>query len=384
MVADLAEKMHIPFASVSPDTLDRLATHLDPEMSPANPLDVWGTGRDFEAQVQGCAAALLDDPDTAIGVLFQDVRDGSYIAEGFTRAMIAAARCSRKPVAVVTNYASVNHRSLALRVTEAGVPVVDGTTEGLLAIGQLMEARDRRLRLHSFPEPVPDEVRQHWRRRLASATPLAATEALALLADYKIPTAQTLDVASLDQAMAAAGRLGWPVVLKTAEAAIDHKSESGGVALGLQDEAALRDAYGKMSRLGPSMTLSAMARGRVEIAFGLLRDPQFGPLLMLAAGGILIEALADRAVALPPVSLEEAGAMLSRLRIHRLMGALRNLPAVDTRAAAQAFAQFSLLAQDLGDLIDELDVNPLLVSENGVVAVDALVVTRAQAQKRTE
>lgn len=384
MVADLAEKMHIPFASIGPDTLERLAMHLDPDMSPANPLDVWGTGRDFEAQVQGCTAAMLDDPDTAIGVLFQDVRDGSYIAEGFTRAMIAAAQGSRKPVAVVTNYASVNHRSLALRVTEAGVPVIDGTTEGLLAIGQLMEARDRRLRRHSFPKPVSDKVRQHWRQRLASATPLAAIEAQALLADYKIPTVQTLNVASLNEAIAAAGRLGWPVVLKTAEAGIDHKSEAGGVALDLQDEAALRDAYEKMSRLGPSMTLSAMARGRVEIAFGLLRDPQFGPLLMLAAGGILIEALADRTVALPPVSLEEAAAMLSRLRIHRLMGALRNLPAVDAHAAAQAFAQFSLLAQDLGDLIDELDINPLLVSENGIVAVDALVVTRAEAQKRTE
>jgi acyl-CoA synthetase (NDP forming) len=384
MVADLAEKMHIPFARIAPGTLERLPAHLDPGLPPANPLDAWGTGRDFEAQVQGCMAAMLDDPDTAIGVLFQDVRDGSYIAEGFTRAVVAAARGSEKPAAVVTNYASVNHRSLALRVTEAGVPVIDGTTEGLLAIGQLMEARDRRSRSRSFPNPVSGELRQRWRERLASPTPLAPIEAQALLADYKIPTVQTLNVASLDEAIAASKRLGWPVVLKTAEAGIDHKSEAGGVALGLRDEKALRDAYEKMSRLGPAMTLSAMAHGRVEIAFGMLRDPQFGPLLVLAAGGIFIEALADRAVALPPVSLEEADAMLSRLRIRRLMGALRNLPAVDIPAAAQAFAQFSLLAQDLGDLIHELDVNPLLVSENGIVAVDALVVTRAEAQKRTE
>jgi acyl-CoA synthetase (NDP forming) len=264
------------------------------------------------------------------------------------------------------------------------VPVIDGTTEGLLAIGQLMEARDRRVRPHSFPAPVPDKVRLHWSRRLASAVPLTAIEAQALLADYDIPTVQTLNVASHDEAMAAAERMGWPVVLKTAEAGIDHKSEAGGVALGLSDEAALRAAYEKMVRLGPALTLSAMAQGRVEIAFGLLRDPQFGPLLLLAAGGLFIEALADRAVALPPVSHEEAHAMLSRLRIHRLMGALRNLPAVDSHAVAQAFARFSLLAQDLGDLIEEFDVNPLLVSENGVVAVDALVVTRAQAQKRTK
>lgn len=379
MVADLAERHRVPFAAISPATLDRLAAHLDPGLPPANPLDVWGTGRDFEAQVQGCMAAMLDDPATAIGVLFQDVRDGSYIAEGFTRAVIAAAELQGKPCAVVTNYASVSHRALALRVTEAGVPVIDGTVEGLRAIRHLMDFRDRRMAARTLPRPVADAVRLNWRARLAQARPLTAIEAAALLRDYGIPVAETLPADSVGAAVAAAERLGWPVVLKSAAAGLHHKSDAGGVALGLKDASALRTAYAGMAALGPEVTVSPMVRGRIELAFGLVQDAQFGPVLMLAAGGVYIEALADRAVALPPVSQEQAAALLAGLRVHRLMGALRGLPAVDATAAAAAFARFAALAADLGDLIAELDVNPLLVSETGVRAVDALIVTRAEA-----
>ncbi len=381
MVADLAERHEVPFAAVSQRTLDRLALHLDPGLPPANPLDVWGTGRDFEAQVQGCMEAMLDDPDTAIGVLFQDVRDGSYVAEGFTRAVVAAARGRTTPCAVVSNYASVSHRALALRVTEAGVPVIDGTVEGLRAVRHLMAFRDRRAAPRSMPAPVTAATREHWRARLAHPAPVSATEAAALLGDYGIPVAETLPADSAETAVAAANRLGWPVALKSAAEGLHHKTEADGVALNLPDADALRAAYDGMSGLGPQVTVSPMVRGRIEMAFGLVQDAQFGPVLMLAAGGVYIEALADRAVALPPVSQEQAARMLAGLRVHRLMGALRGLPAVDAGAVAAAFARLSMLAEDLGDLIAELDVNPLLVSDTGIRAVDALIVTRAEASQ---
>lgn len=382
MVADLAERHGVPFAQVSGATLKRLGENLDPGLPPANPLDVWGTGRDFEAQVEACMTALLEDPDTAIGVQFQDIRDTSYIAQGFTRAVIRAARAAGRPAAVVTNYAGVAHRALALQATEAGVPVIDGTTEGLVAIRQLMDARDRRaLRAGGLtrPAPVDGALRGRWRDRLAGAAPLSVDEAAALLADYGIPAARSLVAESADEAVAAAVGLGWPVVLKSAAPGLDHKSEAGGVALDLKDAEALRAAHARMAALGPRVSVSPMVRGRIEIAFGMISDAQFGPVLMLAAGGIFIEALADRAVALAPVSSEEAGAMLSSLRIHRLMGALRGLPAVNVGAVADAFARFSTLVADLGDLIAEIDVNPLLVSETGIMAVDALIVSKAQA-----
>src|SRR3546814_14736730 len=98
MVVDLASEIGVPLAAIGDATKARLRRHLDPELEPANPLDVWGTGRDFEANVEACLSALLDDPDTAIGVMFEDIRDGSYITKGFTAAAIRAARSEERRV----------------------------------------------------------------------------------------------------------------------------------------------------------------------------------------------------------------------------------------------------------------------------------------------
>jgi len=119
-----------------------------------------------------------------------------------------------------------------------------------------------------------------------------------------------------------------------------------------------------------------MAPEGVEIAFGIVRDPQFGPFVMIAAGGIWIEVLNDRAVSLAPVSLEDASAMVSQLRVSLLLDGGRGKPPADRTGLVEAFSRFCLLASDLGDLIDEMDVNPLLVGPHGCVAVDALLVPR--------
>jgi acyl-CoA synthetase (NDP forming) len=377
MVADLAEKAGVRFAAVSDETLDRLRSHLDSGLQPANPLDVWGSGKDFEIHVEACMEALLADPDTAIGVLFQDIRDGSYVAAGFTRALIAASRRSGKPVAVVSNYASVNHRRLALATTEAGVPVIDGTEEGLQAIRNFFAFRDRKARRRSYLPAVAPEVRERWRERLGQGRPFDEMEGLALLADYGITTARAKRADTQQEVVATAQAIGYPVALKTAAPGIQHKSDQGGVKLGLADAEALAAAYADMSaRLGPQVIVAEMASKGVEIAFGIVRDEQFGPYLVVASGGIWIEILKDRAVALPSLSLEEAQAMVAGLKMSPLLEGRRGMPAADKAALHEAIVRFSMLAADLGDLIDEMDVNPLLVSAQGCVAVDALVIGR--------
>jgi len=377
MVADLAAKAGVPFAAISERTKEGLRLHLDSGLQPANPLDVWGSGLDFETHVEACMDAMLADPDTAIGVLFQDIRDGSYVAEGFTRAVIRSHAKTGKPVAVVSNYATVNHRALALSTTEAGVPVIDGTDEGLQAIRNLLAFRDRRAATHTYPDAVAREVRERWRRRLGQEKPFGESEALALLADYGIATPRAIAAATPEDVVAAARKIGFPIALKTAAAGIQHKSDVGGVRLGLADESALAVAYADMTaRLGPQVLVAEMAPKGVEIAFGLIRDQQFGPYLVIASGGIWIEALRDRAVALPPLSLEQAQALVVRLKTSPLLDGGRGRPAADRAALHAALARFSMLAADLGDLIDEMDVNPLLVSDHGCMAVDALLLGR--------
>lgn len=375
MVTDLAARAGVRFAAVTDETLDKLRPHLDSGLQPANPLDVWGSGRDFELHVEACMSAMLDDPDTAIGVLFQDIRDGSYVAAGFTRALIAASRRTAKPVVVVSNYATVNHRALALATTEAGVPVIDGTEEGLHAIRNLFAFRDRRARGRSHLPDVPQEVRERWRQRLGRGEAFDEMEGLALLTDYGIGTARAEKAGTLDEALAAARAIGFPVALKTAAPGILHKSDLGGVKLGIADLSALEAAYADISaRLGPQVIVAEMAPKGVEIAFGIIRDEQFGPYLVVASGGIWIEILKDRAVALPPLCLEEAREMIAGLKISPLLAGGRGMAAVDKAAVHEALVRFSMLAADLGDLMDEMDVNPLLVSAQGCVAVDALVI----------
>lgn len=383
MVVDLATRIGVPLATISAKTKALLRRHLDPELEAENPLDVWGSGRDFEAVVEACFGALLADPGTAVGVMFEDIRDGSYVSEGFTRAAIRVAAATEKPVAIVTNYASLNHRALALATTEAGVPVIDGTEEGLRAVRHLLNLRDH-VPATPLPSPVDPELRAAWRRRLEIDVPFDEREALRLVGDYGIATPRLEVVDSAESACAAAARIGYPVALKTAAPGILHKSDLGGVRLGLADEAAVAAAYRDMAaRLGPRMLVAGMAAKGVEIGLGLVNDRQFGPYLIIAAGGIWIEALKDRVVALPPVSESRAAALIDRLRIRPLFDARRGRPAADLTALCKAIAGLSALAEDLGDLIAEMDINPVIVSPEDAVAVDAVLVPRRTCKTRS-
>jgi hypothetical protein len=146
------------------------------------------------------------------------------------------------------------------------------------------------------------------------------------------------------------------------------------VRLGIKDRDALAAAYREMSsRLGAGVVVQEMVGDGVEMALGIVHDPQFGPLVMVAAGGILIETLADRRLALPPLNEAHAGRLIDRLAASPLLNGVRGEPSADRHSLARALSRLSVLAYDLGDLINALDVNPLIVGEKGCVAVDAMV-----------
>jgi hypothetical protein len=224
---------------------------------------------------------------------------------------------------------------------------------------------------------VSDEVRRRWLDRLATAEPFDELEGLAMLADYGVPVVENVRADTLEDAIAAAERLGFPVAVKTAKPGVLHKSDVGGVRLGVDDSPSLEDAYGDLERaLGPRMTVCRMAPPGVEIAFGIVRDPQFGPLVLVGAGGVLVEVMKDRRLAMPPLDEERAQALIDRLEIRPLLDGVRGGPAADVEALAGALVALSWLAHDLGDHIYELDANPVICGPEGCVAVDALVIPR--------
>jgi succinyl-CoA synthetase beta subunit len=198
-----------------------------------------------------------------------------------------------------------------------------------------------------------------------------------MLEDYGVPTVAVRAAASIGEAHTAAGDLGYPVALKTATPGVRHKSEVGGVRLGIGDAAELEEAYRELeARLGPEVVVAPMAPGGVEVALGIVRDHQFGPLVVVAAGGVLVELLRDRRLAFPPLDERGAKELIGRLRIRPLLDGVRGRPAADIESLAHAISRLSVLASDLGDHLDGLDANPVIVSPRGCVAVDAVVVPR--------
>ncbi len=166
-------------------------------------------------------------------------------------------------------------------------------------------------------------------------------------------------------------------MLKTDHPQIAHKSDVGGVLLGINDAAALTEAYRDLaSRLGRRVLVCQAVPAGTELALGIVTDPELGPLVVVGAGGVLVELLADRVVALPPVSATAAADLVAGLRVSKLLAGVRGAPPSDLSAVTQAIVGLSDLALELGDHLEALDINPLICGPEGAVAVDALVVPR--------
>jgi hypothetical protein len=147
------------------------------------------------------------------------------------------------------------------------------------------------------------------------------------------------------------------------------------VRLGVDDSPSLEDAYGDLEReLGPQVTVSKMAPPGVEVALGIVNDPQFGPLVLVGAGGVLVEVIKDRRLALPPLEEARARGLVDRLEIRPLLDGLRGQPPANVDALGRAIVALSWLAHDLGEHIEGLDANPMICGPTGCAAVDALVI----------
>jgi acyl-CoA synthetase (NDP forming) len=197
-------------------------------------------------------------------------------------------------------------------------------------------------------------------------------DARGLLADAGLRFPGALRAATAEEAVAAANELGYPVVLKAL--GVLHKSDAGGVALGLEDPQELAGAAAAMQApAGYSVEQMVIAPGSVELIVGCRRDRRLGPVLLLGLGGIFAEVLRDTAVALAPAEPETVEALLLGLRGASLLTGARGRPPLAVRAAAEAGAALSVLAAQHPEL-DELEVNPLLVTQAEAIALDARVV----------
>jgi acyl-CoA synthetase (NDP forming) len=371
LTADLAHELGVHYATLSVDTVRTIEGLLDVGLIATNPLDVWGTGADTRVLFRDCLRAIADDPAVAVTALAVDLVTEFDGDTAYEEAVLDVSAETRAPLAVMASVPSAIDRDTADRLRGNGIPVLEGTRSGLAALDHLARWP---LRLDRVEPESDAERRDRWRTALGAWSPELAFD---LLADYGVPVAAPRVAHTAEEALSAAAEAGFPVALKTLGA--EHKSDVGGVVLGIADDDALRAAYADLAdRLGPAVTVQPMAPSGVEVSIGVVRDASFGPLLVIAAGGTLVELLADRTLAVPPVSHEGALRLLDGLRIKALLVGWRGAPASDMGALAAAIVGFSQLALELGDSLDAVEANPVIASAAGVVAVDALVYPRDQ------
>ncbi|ANW65997.1 acetyl-CoA synthetase [Mycobacterium sp. djl-10] len=369
LCADVAHSVGVPFADLTGDTTAALAECLDDGLSATNPLDVWGTGADTRTLFGRCLRLMTADPGVAVTTLAVDLVTEYDGDTAYSDAVLDTAGRTEAPIAVLTSTPSAVDPAMASRLRDAGVPVLEGYRSGLAALGHLMR--------WPLPRPpvdhsVDEERRERWRQHIDTGT----IDGVALLTDYGIAVADSRPASSLAAVLEAGDALGYPVVLKTVGTA--HKSDAGGVALGLADRAALAAAYTTMAaNLGPAVTVDAMALAGVEISVGVVRSPSFGPLVVVAAGGVLIELLGDRSVACPPLSRTTALRMLDSLRIRPQLDGWRGADPVAIDRVVDVIVGFGYLAAELGDVLDAVEANPVIATSDGAIAVDVLVVLRA-------
>jgi len=278
---------------------------------------------------------------------------------------------------VVAAFLGSERARLLLRGARRPVPCFTYPETAALALAHAWQY-GRWLARPPFEAPLLDAIDPNAARRLVAERPggewITGARAMAVLQSYGIPVVPTHEVTSAADAGRVATELGRPVAIKASGPRIVHKSDVGGVALGVDGSAAAAAAYERMQRaLGSSMTgavVQPMAEAGVETIAGFVADPAFGPLVLFGLGGTSVELLGDSATRLAPLDDVDVHEMLSELRTAPLLTGYRGSRAVDLRALSSLLLRLSRLAEDLPELV-EADCNPVVATPSGVAVVDA-------------
>jgi len=384
MVADKAELHQVALPQPPAEVTALLRSHIPEFGSARNPCDV-------TAQILGNPQSL---PECARAMLASDVYGALVLphpyayAPGTQRllALEAVGRDSGKPICCVWLSQWLDGPG-AIEVEASPHLALFRSIDRCMATLRAWHLYGQRMARQAGPgsrlsDPAAAQV---FAKEAGAGTTLTESASKRVLGAYGVPVVPERLVQSANAAVDAAEGFGYPVVLKVQSADIPHKTEAGGVRLDLRSGEAVRDAYRAIldsarahspdARID-GLLVQPMIRRDLELIVGGRRDPLFGPIVVVGLGGIFVELLKDSTVALAPVSPSQAREMLDRLRGRALLDGFRGMPAADIGEVSAAVARVSELLADHADTIDELDVNPLVISDGRTVAVDALIALR--------
>jgi acyl-CoA synthetase (NDP forming) len=407
IIADAASKEGIEIPPFAPETCAAITPHLPPFASAKNPLDVTGYGlanlsRNSNAlsAIDRALDAAIKDPNLDF-VLFSGLNppearppDETMATRMEERVAAVADKIESSPIPVIPiGSTCVDISGWGKEVlARHRLSVLPGMDVGIAALGKALRWLENRGSASIGDAFAAAAVAAAVPARVAAGGPWSEAEARELLASAGVPVVPGGLAKSADEAVVIAREVGLPVALKICSARITHKSDIGGVALGLSSEAEVRAAYEKVSAAGATVTGAAidgvlvtpMRGGGVELLAGVTVDPTFGPVLAVGLGGVWVEVLADTSLRVLPVGAEEVRRMLGELRGSSLLRGARGSMPANLDAVAEAIAGIGRTALSLGGALRALEVNPLWVNGDQVEALDVLVVTAQAAEKPSE
>ena len=379
-------------AELSPETLSRLNSVLPRTWSHDNPVDIIGD-------------APPDRYSDALKVILEDKGVDAILVLNCPTAVASSTEAARAVVAtfkesglkagsrgLFTSWLGMDSARQARQIfAENRIPTYQTPAEAVRGFMQIVRYRRSQEMLMETPpnipevfEPETDKTRGIVANALSEGRIwLTEAEAKDVLAAYQIPVVPTYEASTPEQAAEIAARIGESVALKILSPDVTHKSDVGGVALDLaSEELVQKTAQGMLERIReiqPEARISGFTvqpmihrPNAQELIVGISDDVQFGPVILFGQGGTAVEVIADKAIALPPLNMHLAREVMTRTRVYRLLEGYRGQPAADLDGIALTLVKVSQLISDIGD-IAELDINPLLADEQGVLALDARI-----------
>ena len=381
-------------AELSPETLENLTGMLPAFWSHGNPVDILG---DANAKVYGDATEFVAKDPQNDGTLVILTPQAMTEATGTAERLKAMAKSDHKPI-FASWMGGSGVQAGADILNDAGIPTYSHPDTAASVFCSMWRYSDNLRALYETPSLAPEsEVTPQARAavektlttvRNSGRTILTEVEAKEVLASYGIPVVPTRVAVTEDEAVVLADAVAGPVVLKIHSETITHKTDVGGVKLNLFGSDAVRQAWREikdsvtakgLAAQFQGVTVQAMVKlsGSYEVILGCSSDPQFGPVLLFGTGGQLVEIFKDRALGLPPLNSTLARRLMERTRIYEALKGVRGRKAVDLAALEQLLVRFSHLVAEQ-PWIAEIDINPLLVSPEGFVALDARVVVHGK------
>jgi acetyltransferase len=377
-------------AVLGSDTVDKLNAVLPPFWSRGNPVDILGDAT-HERYLQVLQVCLQAPEVNGLIVILthQAMTDPVKIAQ----VIVPEVKKQAKPVLAVWMGGEDVAEGVNI-LSDGGIPVYE-TPEQAVDTFMAMYSYTRNLELlQETPSQLPHELQVNHQQAQAyiqeclkrQSKVLSEIEAKAILAAYGFQVTPTISASTAQAAAHAASHIGYPVVMKIHSPQISHKTEVGGVKVGLKSEEEVRAAFDEITNAARSTVPEAQILGVTmqplvtpvdyELIMGAKKDPQFGPILLFGLGGIYAEVLKDVAITLPPLNLTLADRLMQRTRVYRLLQGYRNMPQADMEKLAEMLMRLSSLVTDFPE-IAELDINPLFISKGLPLAGDARMVVAA-------